>query len=549
MKKYILFSICIVFVTNLFSQTKTMNRSYVPLQHSELGSTALNGIVINQWTAFKYDAHTEEWQQVLFQIDERDHKDRYNRDDQDDIADSNDVVVVMPKDLGDQAPASVWLPEADRNTERIELAFTDSLDGGQGWVYLYQHTPDYPVPFYVWHAAAPEDAPAADTVKSDNYSIAHNAQGWLDYIALSENPGVDLIDRLKLRLAGSNPGLFISRYVIHENYIEPGDPPVQFTPGPIRAFQTVKAKISLDFLSIPFLPKYADSPYHFQYFPYSFEIDGETDLESGLLALFGLKTLRQSLDMSPAASGMVFYSADNPDGYVVDGETDSPDLDFTGDTNYNWVMVSGDQGTIVLLFDLPDIPKSTKKIYYRDNKNSSETNDDTPDTGDMESYGDMGIWVQATGDALVTSDLAVSFIGYFLPATNQTAQLGEQLAAWQASPPVMQAEKQSYEVSTVQRSGTPKAFNVAPMYPNPFYPNATQATMNIRNDGRSFVDVRIVNVLGQEVKNWQLSGDARQHNIRWNGRHEDGQPVPSGVYFVTVNATDFNWSQKLIVTR
>jgi len=143
----------------------------------------------------------------------------------------------------------------------------------------------------------------------------------------------------------------------------------------------------------------------------------------------------------------------------------------------------------------------------------------------------------------------VSFIGYFLPATNQTAQLGEQLAAWQASPPVMQAEKQSYEVSTVQRSGTPKAFNVAPMYPNPFYPNATQATMNIRNDGRSFVDVRIVNVLGQEVKNWQLSGDARQHNIRWNGRHEDGQPVPSGVYFVTVNATDFNWSQKLIVTR
>lgn len=85
-----------------------------------------------------------------------------------------------------------------------------------------------------------------------------------------------------------------------------------------------------------------------------------------------------------------------------------------------------------------------------------------------------------------------------------------------------------YEVE----NGVPVKYEVYQNYPNPFNPSTT---IKFFTPVDSQVDIRIYNILGQEVTNL-LSGDlnAGTHTIVWDGRNSQGTKVAGGVYFYTV---------------
>ncbi len=73
-------------------------------------------------------------------------------------------------------------------------------------------------------------------------------------------------------------------------------------------------------------------------------------------------------------------------------------------------------------------------------------------------------------------------------------------------------------------------------YPNPFNPQ-TKIQFEIAN--RSVVSIRIVDVLGQEVRNLGASEmNAGLHSAVWDGSNTLGEKMPTGVYFYEVTAID-----------
>ncbi|NOY59188.1 MAG: T9SS type A sorting domain-containing protein, partial [Calditrichaeota bacterium] len=63
--------------------------------------------------------------------------------------------------------------------------------------------------------------------------------------------------------------------------------------------------------------------------------------------------------------------------------------------------------------------------------------------------------------------------------------------------------------------------------------------------------VRIVDILGRTVREWQLSGlfGKRVLDLSWDGYNQDGIPVPPGIYFVQAFQSMRVQTRKFIITR
>ena len=100
-------------------------------------------------------------------------------------------------------------------------------------------------------------------------------------------------------------------------------------------------------------------------------------------------------------------------------------------------------------------------------------------------------------------------------------------------------------------SRQPLAFALQQNYPNPFNPSTT-IPFEILNGG--FVSLRVYDVLGREIRTL-VNGDmpAGTYSARWNGESDNGQPVPSGMYFVRMVAGDsgtrFSAVRKLMLVK
>ena len=71
-------------------------------------------------------------------------------------------------------------------------------------------------------------------------------------------------------------------------------------------------------------------------------------------------------------------------------------------------------------------------------------------------------------------------------------------------------------------------------YPNPFNPE-TRIKFSMPSDSK--LSIRIYNTLGEEIK--ELLNETRssgEYEIGWNGTDNSGTRVPSGVYFITMEA-------------
>ena len=96
----------------------------------------------------------------------------------------------------------------------------------------------------------------------------------------------------------------------------------------------------------------------------------------------------------------------------------------------------------------------------------------------------------------------------------------------------------------------PETFKMFYNYPNPFNPETT-VRYNLPVDQSSYrVISKIYDVLGQLVITLR---DEQQrpglHQLTWDGRNAAGQAMPSGVYFLTLEAGHFKATQKMLLVR
>jgi hypothetical protein len=83
--------------------------------------------------------------------------------------------------------------------------------------------------------------------------------------------------------------------------------------------------------------------------------------------------------------------------------------------------------------------------------------------------------------------------------------------------------------------------------PNPF---ASATELQIGLPVKSDVSVEVYDVAGRRVKTGVLPGQsAGWHAVRFDGLDNEGQPLPSGVYFYRVAAAGQTMTRKLVIAR
>ena len=96
-----------------------------------------------------------------------------------------------------------------------------------------------------------------------------------------------------------------------------------------------------------------------------------------------------------------------------------------------------------------------------------------------------------------------------------------------------------------ETAATPTAFTLGANYPNPFNP-ATTIPLAV-SAGAKNVDLTIYNVLGQPLRQvWTGPLPAGEHQLTWNGRDAQGQPVAAGVYMYRVQVDEQTRTRKMV---
>ena len=98
---------------------------------------------------------------------------------------------------------------------------------------------------------------------------------------------------------------------------------------------------------------------------------------------------------------------------------------------------------------------------------------------------------------------------------------------------------------TSETTTTPTAFALGANYPNPFNP-ATTIPLAVPA-GTKNVDLTIYNVLGQPLRQvWTGPLPAGEHQLTWDGRDAQGQPVATGVYVYRLQVDGQTHARKMV---
>ena len=369
---------------------------------------------VNQIFVYSFDSQQKEWQQITFQIDERDGASDYfitpNQ-----VLDSNDEILFMVHDAGDRAEQYQWIgDENSKNYHRYEIEVRDPLDPAVNkYVYLYRSeilTHDTNLPVYLDYRDG--SIGRSDSLLAQGYFIGHNEYGIIDRWRIPIESGgsnLDILDRQKARVRGS---MYSQSIYATEQKLRVDSYNIKI--GPIRAIREVAYKMSIELVGITINVELGVFKYHL----YPYKIDG-IGTNRVLTADYNITHIRQSFDLNFNAIGMLFNNPENTD-ITIDGNSDDIDRTIYPSPDVNWYMCSGNPGTFVMIMEFEPPSGSNYRLYYHDNKNGG-TDDWTTDTGyDSKSYGDTGVLF--TGSEIV-GRLSLPFIQYFLPA-NQPRQAG-----------------------------------------------------------------------------------------------------------------------------
>jgi hypothetical protein len=93
----------------------------------------------------------------------------------------------------------------------------------------------------------------------------------------------------------------------------------------------------------------------------------------------------------------------------------------------------------------------------------------------------------------------------------------------------------------------PSEYLLAQNYPNPFNP-ITQISFEVPTAAN--VNVEVYNILGQKIKTLVSEyKDAGQYTVSWNATNENGQPVPSGVYFYRLKTDNYSETKRMMLLK
>jgi len=167
---------------------------------------------------------------------------------------------------------------------------------------------------------------------------------------------------------------------------------------------------------------------------------------------------------------------------------------------------------------------------------------DVPVTGAQTWGGDFGVVLP---DALI-KDASVNFIVF---DNTQNPPKSDWWGVRQVSVGEVSAGSALSRAKSLNAaaSASPDEFLLAHNYPNPFNPT-TQIRYELSK--ADHVTLSIYNSLGQEVRRLvDLEQPAGYHLVTWNGRDQQGKPVPSGVYHYRLQVGDFVATKKMTVAK
>jgi len=289
----------------------------------------------------------------------------------------------MAHDLGDRAPAddpiTATLPITAPWYE-IEITDPTALDK-KGWAYIVRSgvltsmvATDY-VDFDV----------KAHRVNGQSYTLGFGTDHpGFEYMALYGS-GVDILDRTKIRMYGffGPPWTEKNLPTLSDDLIKDGPVRVIVRGGKGLAYSSM---VSWS-IYVPNLP-----PRH-------------------------RRAVRFSTDFSPVVSGSLHYNGAITQGLSVDGITDTvPSTPLS-----HWWQLSTEYGTVVQVGDSGSIG-GRQTNYYRDNAEPDED-----DTGDGQSFGDVGVYVENSNHSFT-----YRFGLYFLPGAQPN--LGSSYEAYFSQP-------------------------------------------------------------------------------------------------------------------
>ena len=84
-------------------------------------------------------------------------------------------------------------------------------------------------------------------------------------------------------------------------------------------------------------------------------------------------------------------------------------------------------------------------------------------------------------------------------------------------------------------------------YPNPFNPSTS---IRFEIPEFSVVSIKVFNVLGKEIKLLlEENLPAGEHNFQWNGKDNEGNTLPSGIYFIQMKANEYQQTIKSVLLK
>ncbi len=86
------------------------------------------------------------------------------------------------------------------------------------------------------------------------------------------------------------------------------------------------------------------------------------------------------------------------------------------------------------------------------------------------------------------------------------------------------------------------------VYPNPF---SRLTNISFEVDSRQYTvgSIRIYNIAGRLIKQWNNQTIQQSNHISWNGTDEANRNLPSGIYFLKLQVGDFSATEKLLLIR
>jgi len=312
--------------------------------------------------------------------------------------DSNDEIVFMPRDGGQQVDTTNWGPAGVDTDMRYEIAVTDPLTSGTVYAYVFKSsTLTYTAGSYITY----DDS--TKTVTTDYYTVdfGDNNAFLMDLLSVSASNGGDntnLIDRLKFR--AEIDGTDVSEENLQNQSFAPT---YRYKAGPVRLIMFDRSYFYLGMAEM-----IAD-----------FTWDHDTSY------------IRFSMDMNSNAGDMKYYNS-NGDTLNIDGSPDAP----ASNAMPSWMQVSGAHGSLITIWDINMNADSTT-LYYRDDQSHM----DNPES-DAGEWGDYGIY----GDTLARpQNIHTDLILYPLPALS--TNMGNTYQSYKDNPLQVASELQNNSVA------------------------------------------------------------------------------------------------------